>query len=139
MGPGTSRGGKKFIRRTMVVNYANKRLKTFDREKWEKNIAKNSLVNFARGFTIDDQRLPTPNEHKLEDVLKVIDKEFVGRDSGCEACGYSSCYDFASAVASGLAHTDMCLNFTLKKRQEYIKTLQATNEKLAKTQEALKE
>jgi len=69
----------------------------------------------------------------------VIDKEFVGRDSGCEACGYSSCYDFASAVASGLAHTDMCLNFTLKKRQEYIKTLQATNEKLAKTQEALKE
>jgi len=139
MGPGTSRGGKKFIRRTMVVNYANKRLKTFDREKWEKNIAKNSLGNFARGFTIDDQRLPTPNEHKLEEVLKVIDKEFVGRDSGCEACGYSSCYDFASAVASGLTHTDMCLNFTLKKRQEYIKTLQATNEKLAKTQEALKE
>ena len=139
MGPGTSRGGKKFIRRTMVVNYANKRLKTFDREKWEKNIAKNSLGNFSRGFTIDDQRLPTPNEHKLEEVLKVIDKEFVGRDSGCEACGYSSCYDFASAVASGLAHTDMCLNFTLKKRQEYIKTLQATNEKLAKTQEALRE
>ena len=139
MGPGTSRGGKKFIRRTMVVNYANKRLKTFDREKWEKNIAKNSLGNFSRGFTIDDQRLPTPNEQKLEEVLKVIDKEFVGHDSGCEACGYSSCYDFASAVASGLAHTDMCLNFTLKKRQEYIKTLQATNEKLAKTQEALRE
>lgn len=139
MGPGTSRGGKKFIRRTMVVNYANKRLKTFDREKWEKNIAKNSLGNFSRSFTIDDQRLPTPNEQKLEEVLKVIDKEFVGRDSGCEACGYSSCYDFASAVASGLAHTDMCLNFTLKKRQEYIKTLQATNEKLAKTQEALRE
>lgn len=139
MGPGTSRGGKKFIRRTMVVNYANKRLKTFDREKWEKNIAKNSLGNFSRSFTIDDQRLPTPNKQKLEEVLKVIDKEFVGRDSGCEACGYSSCYDFASAVASGLAHTDMCLNFTLKKRQEYIKTLQVTNEKLAKTQQALRE
>jgi Na+-translocating ferredoxin:NAD+ oxidoreductase RNF subunit RnfB len=75
----------------------------------------------------------------VEEVLKVIDKEFIEKDSGCEACGYASCIDFASAVASGLAHTDMCLNFTLKNRQEYIKTLRATNEKLAKTQEALRE
>lgn len=139
MGPGTSKGGKKFIRRTMVTNYANKRLKSFNREKWEQDIDKHSKGNFIRGFNIDDQRLPPPSEQKLEEVLKVIDKEFVGRDSGCEACGYASCYDFASAVASGLAHTDMCLNFTLKNRQEYIKTLRATNEKLAKTQEALRE
>ena len=29
MGPGTSRGGKKFIRRTLVTEYANKRLLEF--------------------------------------------------------------------------------------------------------------
>lgn len=139
MGPGTSKGGKKFIRRTMVVNYANKRLKTFDRDTWEKNIAKNKDNNYARTFTIDDQRLPPPSEQKVEEVLKAIDKELMGKDSGCEACGYSSCREFAAAVASGLAHTDMCLNFSLKNRQEYIKTLRATNEKLAKTQEALRE
>ncbi|KAB2866199.1 MAG: 4Fe-4S dicluster domain-containing protein [Bacteroidales bacterium] len=139
MGPGTSKGGKKFIRRTMVVNYANKRLKTFDRDKWEKNIAKNKNNDYSRTFSIDDQRLPPPSEQKVEEVLKAIDKELMGKDSGCEACGYSSCRDFASAVASGLAHTDMCLNFSLKNRQEYIKTLRATNEKLAKTQEALRE
>lgn len=139
MGPGTSKGGKKFIRRTMVVNYANKRLKTFDRDTWEKNIAKNKNNSYSRTFTIDDQRLPPPSEQKVEEVLKVIDKEFIGKDSGCEACGYGSCREFASAVASGLAHTDMCLNFTLKNRQEYIKTLRSTNEKLAKTQEALRE
>ena len=33
----------------------------------------------------------------------------------------------------------MCLNYTLKNRQEYIKTLRATNDRLAKMQEALKE
>jgi len=33
----------------------------------------------------------------------------------------------------------MCLNFTLKNRHEYIKTLRATNDKLAKTQEMLRE
>lgn len=139
MGPGTSKGGKKFIRRTMVANYANKRLKTFNCEKWEGHIANNADNDYSRTFTIDDQRLPPPSPQKVEEVLKVIDKEFIGKDSGCEACGYASCIDFASAVASGLAHTDMCLNFTLKNRQEYIKTLRATNEKLAKTQEALRE
>ncbi len=123
----------------MVVNYANKRLNTFDREKWEKNLAKNKGNDYSRTFSIDDQRLPPPSEQKVEEVLKAIDKELMGKDSGCEACGYPSCREFAAAVASGLAHTDMCLNFSLKNRQEYIKTLRATNEKLAKTQEALRE
>lgn len=139
MGPGTSRGGKKFIRRTMVVNYANKRLKSFDRAKWEKQIERHSNHGIIASFTPNDQRLPIPNDERIHEVLKVIGKEFVEKDSGCEACGYPSCNDFAVAVASGLAHTDMCLNFTLKNRQEYIKTLRATNEKLAKTQDALKE
>lgn len=139
MGPGTSKGGKKYIRRTMVVNYANKRLKTFNREAWEKHIAQHELLDFSRTFIFDDQRLKSPSEEKIQEVLKVIDKEFIEKDSGCEACGYPSCRDFAVAVASGLANTDMCLNYTLKNRQEYIKTLRATNDKLAKTQDALKE
>jgi len=139
MGPGTSRGGKKFIRRTMVVNYANKRLKTFEREKWEGLIEKHSDHDFNCIFSLNDQRIPTPPEEKITEVLKVIEKGTMAKDSGCEACGYSSCRDFAIAVSLGFAHTDMCLNYTLKNRQEYIKTLRATNDRLAKMQEALKE
>jgi Na+-translocating ferredoxin:NAD+ oxidoreductase RNF subunit RnfB len=139
MGPGTSRGGKKFIRRTMVVNYANKRLKTFDRETWERNIAKHQTNDFSCTFTPNDQRIAEPQEEKIQEVLKIIAKENMDKDSGCEACGYASCRDFAVAVSAGLAHTDMCLNFTLNNRHEYIKSLRATNDKLAKTQEALKE
>jgi len=139
MGPGTSKGGKKFIRRTMVTNYANKRLKAFDKAKFEKHIETFEKNDFSRKFEADDQRLPAPPEEKIHEILKAIDKEFIGQDSGCEACGYPSCREFAIAVASGLAHTDMCLNYTLKNRQEYIKTLRTTNEKLAKTQEALRD
>jgi len=139
MGPGTSRGGQKFIRRTMVVNYANKRLKTFEREKWEGLIEKHSDHDFNCIFSLNDQRIPTPPEEKITEVLKVIEKGTMAKDSGCEACGYSSCRDFAIAVSLGFAHTDMCLNYTLKNRQEYIKTLRATNDRLAKMQEALKE
>ncbi len=139
MGPGMSFGGEKFIRRTMVVNYANKRLKTFNREAWEQKMFNHATHDLSCTFHPDDQRLPIPEDEKVQEVLKVIGKELIGKDSGCEACGYASCRDFAIAVASGLAHTDMCLNFTLRNRQEYIKTLRATNDKLAKTQEALRE
>jgi Na+-translocating ferredoxin:NAD+ oxidoreductase RNF subunit RnfB len=139
MGPGTSKGGQKFIRRTMVVNYANKRLKTFQRDKWESQIEKHSAHSFNCNFTPNDQRLPAPPDEKVNEVLKVIEKGAMDKDSGCEACGYSSCRDFAIAVSLGLAHTDMCLNYTLKNRQEYIKTLRATNDRLAKIQQALKE
>ncbi len=138
MGPGTSRGGQKYIRRTLVVNYANKRLKTFKQNEWEQYLGKHSLHDFACSFTPNDQRIPNPPKEKIYEVLKVIGKEAMSENSGCEACGYPSCHDFAKAVVSGLAHTDMCLNYTLRNRQEYIKSLRATNEKLAKTQEALK-
>ncbi|MDX9846969.1 MAG: [Fe-Fe] hydrogenase large subunit C-terminal domain-containing protein [Tenuifilaceae bacterium] len=139
MGPGMSRGGQKFIRRTMVVNYANKRLKTFDRKAFDASIAKHSSLNFSCTFAPDDQRIAPPPDEVVHEILKIIGKENMGKDSGCEACGYASCRDFAVAVSSGLAHTDMCLNFSLNNRQEYIKTLRATNDKLAKTQQALKE
>lgn len=139
MGPGTSKGGQKFIRRTMVVNYSNKKLKSFDHKTWKENIEKHKVHKLERSFYPNDQRIEPPSSEKIHEVLKVIGKESMGKNSGCEACGYASCTDFAVAVASGLAHTDMCLNYSLNNRFEYIKALRATNEKLAKTKEALKE
>ncbi len=139
MGPGMSRGGEKYLRRTMVVNYANKRLKTFNQKVFDKSIEKHSTHGLACSFVANDQRIVPPSKEAVREVLKVIDKESMGKDAGCEACGYSSCQDFAVAVASGLAHTDMCLNYSLSNRHEYIKTLRATNEKLATTQQALRD
>ncbi len=139
MGPGTSRGGRPYIRRSITIDYVKKRLKTFDKSEWDKAVMKHSTLNFATTFTPNDQRLQEPSGEKVKEILKVIGKEFIKSESGCGACGYDSCNDFAVAVSKGLAHTDMCLNFTLKNRQEYIKNLKGTNEKLAKTQEALRD
>jgi transcriptional regulator with PAS, ATPase and Fis domain len=71
--------------------------------------------------------------------MKAIGKENSDASTGCMACGYSSCRDFAIAVSKGLAKTEMCLSYTLRNRHEYIKALRTTNEKLAQTQKALKE
>ncbi len=138
MGPGTSRGGKKFIRRTLVTEYANKRLQEFDMEKWKKEIAQFSELDFNREFTVDDQRLPEPTEEEIHEVLKAIGKMDYHDNAGCEACGYKSCRDFAISVAKGLAKPDMCITFSLKSKQEYIKALKSTNDNLAKAQDTIK-
>ena len=139
MGPGTSPGGKKYNRRSKVIDYANKRLETFDKKEWEEEIAKYIDLDFTRSFQADDQRLEAPSEEKVQEVLKAIGKEDNNSDVGCSACGYPSCRDFAIAVSKGLAKTEMCLTYTLRNRNEYIKALRTTNEKLAQTQKALKE
>src|SRR6056297_31469 len=139
MGPGTSPGGKKYLRRSIVIEYANKRLKNFNIEEWKKEIEKYIDLDFSREFKGDDQRIEAPPEEKIQEVLKAIGKEKVESNVGCSACGYPSCRDFAIAVSKGLAKTEMCLTYTLRNRNEYIKALRTTNEKLAQTQKALKE
>ena len=140
MGPGTSPGGEKFLRMTLVTDYANKRLLTFDKETWENEITSYANLDLSRQFEPDDQRLPVPDEQKIEEVMKMINREgHMHNDIGCESCGYPNCRDLAIAISQGLATTEMCHVFSGHNRQEYIQTLRTTNENLATTKAALKE
>ena len=139
MGPGTSPGGQKFCRHTLEVEYANKRQKEFRKEQWNKAIKKYGSINLSRVFIADDQRLPDPGDDKIEEILKTIGKLEEGQEQNCNACGYRSCREFAVSVANGIARTDLCIMHSLKSKQEYIRTLKMTNEKLARTQQALQD
>ncbi|MBW6490850.1 MAG: 4Fe-4S binding protein [Lentimicrobium sp.] len=140
MGPGTSKGGKKYLRKTLVADYANKKLRDFDVKKWSVDCKKYAAaINFKAEFVSDDQRLPQPPEEKVREILKVIGKLDTEDKLGCGACGYETCHDFAVAVAKGLTKTDMCITYSLKSKHDFINTLKHTNEKLAKTREALVE
>lgn len=139
MGPGMKPNGMKLKRRTEVVSYANKRLVNFEKGKWIKELNRFSGIDLKRTFVADDQRLPAPPKEKVEEILKIIDKGDGEYDLGCKACGYESCRAFAEAVANGIARTDMCINHSLRSKQEYIKSLKVSNEKLAKTQQALQD
>jgi Na+-translocating ferredoxin:NAD+ oxidoreductase RNF subunit RnfB len=140
MGPGTSPAGEKFLRMTLVTDYANKRLTTFDKAAWEREMSDFSSIDLSRQYVGDDQRIPLPSDEKIEEVLKMINREGqMQNEIGCEACGYQNCREFAIAIAQGLATTEMCHVFSGRNRQEYIRTLRSTNEKLAKTQAALRE
>ena len=138
MGPGTTPDERKFLRKALVIDYSKKRLKDFDKKKWEKNMEIFSDLNLSRTFVKDDQRIEIPSEEKIEEILKSVGKS-TDEKSSCNACGFRSCHDFAVSVSQGLAKPTTCLTYSLKNKQEFIKTLKTNNEKLRKTQNELEE
>ncbi|HAM97678.1 MAG TPA: histidine kinase [Marinilabiliales bacterium] len=139
MGPGTSPNGQKFDRRTLVIEYTKKRLDSGNKEEWQKNIDEYLKLDLGRDYQIDDQRMEKPDEERLAKVLKALGKESEQDHINCGACGYQTCREFATAVSQGLGKPDMCITFNIKNKQDYIKTLKVTNEKLEKTRQALEE
>lgn len=138
LGPGTSKGGQRYIRQAAVVDYAKKRLKKFDIEEWNKNIEEFSDLDFTRTFKNYDQRLPFPSEDKIKKIMASLKKE-VDDNLACGVCGYNSCRDFAIAIGKGLATREMCNTYTSRNRQEYIQSLKISNEKLEKAEKALRD
>ena len=138
MGRGTSMGGKQILRRSQLIKYVNRRLKTLNLEEWEKDMVRFEDLDISRKFRANSQQLPFPDESIVKKVLDEIDQEGT-LDVGCGACGYANCTDFATAIAQGLAIPDMCNTFASRNRQDHIQSLKISNEKLALAQEALKE
>jgi Na+-translocating ferredoxin:NAD+ oxidoreductase RNF subunit RnfB len=139
MGPLTTQNNvRKQQRHSLVVNYSNKRLEICDNATWKKNIKTYEKLDLSRDFPEDTQRLPEPDPAKVKEVLQLL-----GQDRplnvNCQLCGYETCRDFAVDVAKGLTKPEMCINFAMRNRQEYIQKLQTSNRQLAKTQKALKE
>jgi Na+-translocating ferredoxin:NAD+ oxidoreductase RNF subunit RnfB len=138
MGPGTSKNGMRFLRRTLVVEYSNKRLLKFDKTEWAKHLKYYQSLELNTSFHPDDQRKARPSENKINKIMQLLGKERQSENLGCGSCGYETCHEFATAVAKGLINIDMCVTYSLRNRIEHIQTLKQTNEKLAKTQQALK-
>lgn len=136
MGPGTTVSSNKFLRRSMVVAYANKRLQSQNLEHWKATIDTFSDLDLSRFFIKDDQRLPIPENDRIEEILKSLGKDLEKRSS-CSACGFKSCRDFAISISQGISKPEMCLNFSIKSKSDYIKVLKNNNEKLKKQSENL--
>ena len=139
MGPGMSPNGSKFLRHTLTTDYVAKRLLDFDKDAWLKNMEKFDIVDSSRKFMMDNQRVEDPSEVKVREVLKVLQKDGENDKIGCGACGSNNCHEFAVAVAKGITRPEMCLSYSLRSKSDYIKTLKDTNDKLARTEKALKD
>jgi hypothetical protein len=138
MGRGTSLGGRRILRRSQLVKYVNKRLKILDLSAWKQAMEKYRDLDLERAFKADDQLLPTPSAGQVKKILEELDQRCPD-EVGCGACGYANCTDFATAIAQGLAIPEMCNTYASKNRQDHIRSLKISNEKLARAQEAIRE
>ncbi len=139
MGPGTSPGGQKFLRRSLVIAYTKKRLATWNKEQWDKDIEEFLQLDFSRAYENRDMRLQEPTEEQISEVLLQMGKSNIDKQAACGACGYNSCRDLAIAVANGLATKDMCHTYMVQSRNKYERRLRAANEKLDNTLKSLNE
>jgi iron only hydrogenase large subunit-like protein/nitrogen-specific signal transduction histidine kinase len=137
MGAGITNDLPLFNRRRHMRKYFCRRLESLDLARWHEDMERFGHLNLRRIYLPNDQRIPTPADEKLDDILARMGKLSPKDELNCGACGYDTCMEHAIAIYKGLAETEMCLPYTIEKLRHTIKELASSNEQLASTQEAL--
>jgi iron only hydrogenase large subunit-like protein len=136
--PNTSPTSLRFAKKARIIDYANRKMSTLDKELWQEHLDEYSKLDFSRAFQPRDMRSVRPPIEQIKDVLYKMGKYSQQDHLNCGACGYDSCEDHAIAIINGLAETEMCLPYSIEKLHKYIRELNISNEKLAHVQEALR-
>jgi iron only hydrogenase large subunit-like protein len=139
MGPGTTDTGSLIIRKANIMHSVDKRMLILDIKQWNKEISENQNIDFTCSFAPDDQRLEKPDEVRITQILRSMGKEKPEDELNCSLCGFNNCREFAVAVANKVMTVDLCLDYSAKNQQNYIKSLKTTNEKLSQSQAKMKE
>jgi Na+-translocating ferredoxin:NAD+ oxidoreductase RNF subunit RnfB len=110
MGPGTSDGGKKYLRYALVKDYINRRLSNFDVEKWQRSLGIHSgYKELNAKFVNKKYELPPPSEFEMKIALHHITERNNNKEVNCGACGFDTCKGLARAIAQNIAIPEMCV------------------------------
>jgi iron only hydrogenase large subunit-like protein/nitrogen-specific signal transduction histidine kinase len=139
MGPGLSKNGKQYNRRSLVSSYANNKMQNMNQVIWQKSIDDFSDLDLSVRHKPEDHLTDTPDEKRVNEVLIRMGKKTMKDQLDCGACGYESCVEHAIAINNGLAEVEMCLPYTIEKLHKSVKDLALSNEKLSSMKQALKQ
>ncbi|MGC8866406.1 MAG: [Fe-Fe] hydrogenase large subunit C-terminal domain-containing protein [Bacteroidales bacterium] len=139
MGPGMSKNGERYARRTRVARYVRQKLTPEFLMEWQQNVEKFNHIDLSTSFTPEDRRQPLPTPQQVEEVLKKMGKLTARDHLNCGACGYDTCMDHAMAIVLGYAEPEMCLPYAIEKLHKSINDLNISNEKLSQAKAALKQ
>ncbi len=139
MGPGLSKNGKQYNRRSLVSSYANSKMQSIDSESWQKSFEEFAGLDLSFHHKSEDHRIEVLDENDVKDVLIKMGKKTKKDQLDCGACGYESCVEHAIAIKKGLAEVEMCLPYTIEKLHKSVKDLALSNEKLSSMKQALKQ
>jgi C4-dicarboxylate-specific signal transduction histidine kinase len=139
MGPGLSKNGKQYTRRSLVSTYASRKMNELNQDEWKSAFDEFSGLDLSVRHKADDHRVVLPDEKDVTDVLISMGKKTKKDQLDCGACGYESCVEHAIAIKKGLAEVEMCLPYTIEKLHKSVTDLALSNEKLSSMRQALKQ
>ncbi len=138
MGPGMSKGGSRFRRRSIISRYVSDKLLHLDEQTWKEQVERFADIDYSRSFSAAGQLMEMPEESKITEILLSMGKQKPADHLNCGACGYDSCREHAIAILNGLAESEMCLPYAIEKMHSTINDLNESNEKLANARLALR-
>jgi iron only hydrogenase large subunit-like protein len=138
MGPGTSPGGKKFVRRSQVLKHLYERIEQAEVNQTGVR-SEDRQLDLSRSFKRDDQRIQDSSEREIEKVLHQMGKFSKQDHLDCGACGYDTCLGHAKAIAQGLAEVEMCLPYSIDTLHQTIHKLADSKHKLLSVEQALRQ
>jgi signal transduction histidine kinase/iron only hydrogenase large subunit-like protein len=139
MGPGMSKNGNKYERRSCIAKYVAQKMEHLDAEQWQNDMAEAQTIDLSNSFAPMDRRLQKPSSERIAEVLFSMGKNDASDYLDCGACGYDSCVEHAIAIVQGLAENEMCLPFAIEKLHQSVEKLNLSNLELATAREALKQ
>ena len=139
MGPGLSKNGKRYNRRSLVSSYANSKMQNIDSEDWQKSFEEFAELDLSIHHRPLDQLIMPLVDNDVSDILIQMGKKTKKDQLDCGACGYETCIEHAIAIKKGLAEVEMCLPYTIEKLHKSVKELALSNEKLSSMKQALKQ
>ncbi|PKP53709.1 MAG: histidine kinase [Bacteroidetes bacterium HGW-Bacteroidetes-1] len=139
MGPGMSKDGVKYQRRSCISKYVGQKMENIDMGAWEKELIQASTIDLSNSFQPMDRRLEKPSSQKIGEVLFRMGKNDASDYLDCGACGYDTCIEHAIAIVQGLAENEMCLPYSIETLHQSVEKLNLSNIELASAREALKQ
>ena len=139
MGPGLSKTGKQYSRRSRVISYVNLKMSEMDNDAWREAFNEFSTLDLSVRYRAEDHRFDLPDERDIEEILISMGKITKKDQLDCGACGYESCVEHAIAIKKGFAEVEMCLPYTIEKLHKSVEDLALSNEKLSSMRQALKQ
>jgi iron only hydrogenase large subunit-like protein/nitrogen-specific signal transduction histidine kinase len=139
MGPGLSKNGKQYNRRSLVRSYASKKMENLDPDEWQTAFDEFSVLDLSIRHKHDIHLVDETDGKDINEVLAKMGKITTKDQLDCGACGYETCVEHAKAINNGLAEVEMCLPYTIEKLHKSVKDLALSNEKLSSMKQALKQ
>jgi iron only hydrogenase large subunit-like protein/nitrogen-specific signal transduction histidine kinase len=139
MGPGLSKNGKQYNRRSLVRSYAGKKMQNIDQGEWQKSFDEFSSIDLSCRHFHEDHQIDEIDESAINEILLQMGKNTKKDQLDCGACGYETCVEHAIAINKGLAEVEMCLPYTIETLHKSVMDLALSNEKLSSMKQALKQ